>query len=88
MDKKYLDYEGLRVLVEQLKESLSVDDSVEQHNSIYNFPNTGKTNVIYVDKSKNVLYRWDDDNAKYYQCGTNIEDIEYIVCGDSKDNDA
>lgn len=32
-----------------------------------NFPATGKTCVLYVDKEK--LYQWDDDTKDYYEMG-------------------
>ena len=53
-------------------------DSVLEYDSSLLFPSIGKINTIYVDKTGNKSYRWDDTELKYYIIGSNYEDIELI----------
>ena len=48
-----------------------------------NFPSTGDESVIYIDKTANKTYRWDDNSLKYYVIGSDYNDIELIDAGDA-----
>lgn len=71
-----LDEEG-KVPIDQLPSS---EPSIIETNDIYEFPTVGKTGVLYVTK-KNEVYRWDDENTKYYRVGSDIEDVTVIDGG-------
>lgn len=49
--------------------------------SYLDFPSVGNESVIYIDKTANKTYRWDDDNLKYYVIGSNYNDIDLIDAG-------
>lgn len=59
------------------------NDTVLEYTSSIQFPTVGKINTIYIDMNGNKIYRWDDDNTKYYCIGSNYEEINLINCGDS-----
>ena len=48
-------------------------DTVLEYPSSLQFPTIGKGNTIYIDVSSNKIYRWDDDNLKYYP----LNDYDY-----------
>lgn len=58
--------------------SKRVDEIIQEFDSASAFPVTGKENVIYVDKSTNTIYRWDDANVKFYCIGSDYNSIEVI----------
>jgi hypothetical protein len=47
------------------------------------FPNIGNKLILYLDTSSNKVYRWDDNNLKYYVIGSNYEDIKVINGGNA-----
>lgn len=53
-----------------------------QYSTHYDFPNVGDVHSIYIDKTANKAYRWDDDERKYYVVGSNYEDIKVINGGE------
>ena len=59
------------------------NDKVLEYTSSIKFTTVGKINTIYIDMNGNKIYRWDDDNTKYYCIGSNYEEINLINCGDS-----
>lgn len=59
------------------------NDTVLEYASSLQFPTVGKINTVYIDMNGNKIYRWDDDNTKYYCIGSNYEEINLINCGDS-----
>lgn len=48
-----------------------------EYDSSLLFPTIGKENSLYVDKSSDKIYRWDDTNLKYYSLN-DYENIEII----------
>lgn len=52
----------------------------------FNFPSLGSERCIYIDKSNNSLYRWDDKDNKYYSVSSSTDwhDIEEIHGGNAK----
>ena len=48
------------------------------YNSINLFPETGVTNLLYVDKEKNSIYGWNDELKKYVLYNDNTLDIQQI----------
>ena len=52
-------------------------DAVLEYPSSLQFPTIGKVNTIYIDVSSNKIYRWDDNNIKYYPLN-DYENIELI----------
>lgn len=58
-------------------------DTVLEYASSLQFPAVGKERTIYVDQENNKIFRWDDDNIKYYCIGSDYENIKIINCGDA-----
>lgn len=74
--------DGLIVLVDEIKkyvqdEIVESRDSVLEYDSSLLFPTTGKSNTIYIDKTANKSYRWDNVQLKYYSLN-DYENIEII----------
>ena len=57
------------------------DSKVKSYDSVFEFPNRGLEYVIYLDKSENAVYRWDEVNSKYYCVGRDYKEIEDIYGG-------
>lgn len=53
-------------------------DAVVQYVDISLFPKEGKSNVLYIDKTANRAYRWDNIEQKYFVIGSNYEEIRVI----------
>ena len=45
------------------------------------FPSVGKSSTLYVDKSANKTYRWDEELFRYLCVGSDYEDVEIIDGG-------
>lgn len=43
----------------------------------FNFPTIGNPESLYIDKSQNRLYRWDDDEQKYIKLGAEADDADW-----------
>lgn len=52
-------------------------DTVLEYTSSLQFPTIGKSLTIYIDKTNNKSYRWDDVDLKYYSLD-DYENIELI----------
>lgn len=90
-EKKFLDLLGTSYLKDKIVECLKdytgkkVSEIITYYDSIYNFPNVGNSNYIYIDKSANKTYRWDDNEIKYYCIGSDYNEIDMIDGGNSTD---
>lgn len=80
--QQFLDLPGLNVLVNELKAYIA-NEKVLTFPTKLQFPTVGKVSTIYIDLSDNMIYRWDDDNIKYYSLGFNPENIEVVDGGSS-----
>lgn len=56
----------------------SADEAVVQEETYLKFPTVGKSRTIYIDTTKKAIYRWDDDNLKYYLVVDSYENIDVI----------
>lgn len=102
MERKYLDLDGLKRVIENSKDLFSENGHIhntsdianldnilnslaekQSYAGIVNFPSVGKPGNVYIDTLANKTYRWDDENLKYYCIGSDYNDINLIVCGDS-----
>lgn len=81
--KQYLDFEGLNIVISEVLERIDKNNNVVSYSSLAAFPTVGSENTIYIDQSQNDIYRWDDENIKYYRIGTDYENIEIINGGNS-----
>lgn len=74
---------GVELTPETTLEDLGiVKEPNQSYASLSEFPTIGKVGIIYIDTSENTLYRWDDDDLKYYCVGSNNEtEIEIINGG-------
>lgn len=52
-------------------------DTVLEFSSSLQFPTVGNVNTIYIDKSADKTYRWDNDTLKYYPLN-DYENIKII----------
>lgn len=82
--KKYIGLDGLEwyttEMFEYIKKQVqkSGASSVINADSYLKFPVVGDSSCLYVDISKNMIYRWDDAELKYYMVGTDYDDITII----------
>lgn len=56
---------------------------VIRKSSYLEFPNIGNSNNIYIDTTKQVIYRWDNTDLKYYKDTQDFEDITIINGGNA-----
>lgn len=82
------DYSGvennaLSVLVDNYKNTIEVQLKNQQYGSIYEFPNRGYENVLYMNISENKTYRWDELAKKYYCVGSDYNLIKIINGGNA-----
>ncbi len=54
---------------------------IVQMDSLVSFPLIGNENLIYIDKSENATYRWDNEGLKYYCIGRDYKQVEIINGG-------
>lgn len=59
--------------------------SIVQTDTYLEFPNIGNENILYIDRSSDTLYRWDDKGNKYYIVGFNYQNIIKISGGNSSE---
>lgn len=50
-------------------------------NSYLEFPTIGNKDNIYIDTTKQIIYRWDNIDLKYYKSSQDFDDIEIINGG-------
>ena len=81
---KLIDLPGLEVYTDEVQKlikkmiSESSDFEIVTKDSYLDFPITGSQNKIYIDKTNNRTYRYDEDNLKYYIIGSDWDDIDLI----------
>ena len=81
---KLIDLPGLEVYTDEVQKlikkmiSESSDFEIVTKHSYLDFPITGSQNKIYIDKTNNRTYRYDEDNLKYYIIGSDWDDIDLI----------
>lgn len=78
--QQFLDLEGLNLVINELKSYID-NEKVLAFPTKIQFPTVGKVSTIYVDESDGLLYRWDDDQIKYFSVGFNPDTIEVIDGG-------
>ena len=61
----------------------SLKAGFESFGSIYEFPNIGKAGVSYVDTGENRIFRWDEEDTKYYCIGSDWTQINCINGGNA-----
>ena len=68
----------------ELKKYIDINSIlIKQYDSLAQFPIVGNEEYIYIDRSTNKSYRWDDTNVKFYCVGNDYENIEVINGGSS-----
>lgn len=55
--------------------------TVFQYETKFDFPTLGDANALYVAKSENAAYRWNDTDLHYYCVGRDYTEIELINGG-------
>jgi hypothetical protein len=67
--------------------TISIDSSVPlrilEFKSYLNFPSVGQYGKLYIDTTTNSIYRWNDDDLKYYSLGMSLDNIKEINGGTS-----
>lgn len=79
---QYLDMAGLQTIVDETIKYID-REKILPFPSRFEFPATGKENTLYIDMSTDQLYRWDDDEVKYFIVGFDPRDIAMIDGGNS-----
>ena len=51
--------------------------------SYLEFPNIGNSSNLYIDTTKQVIYRWDSIDLKYYKDSQDYNDISLINGGNA-----
>lgn len=85
MKEQFLNLKGLTELVGYIKKHISDSQEVIPYASYTLFPSVGKPGAIYIDTTTNAIYRWDDNNVKYYALAFDTTDKFIMQCGDSKE---
>ena len=82
---KLLDLDGYQAVSAKLKEYIDSHalSAVIPQKTYLEFPTTGDSNSLYLDMTANEIYRWDDENIKYFRVGTDYHNIEVISGGNS-----
>ena len=57
---------------------IGTGEEVQYYNTRAAFPAVGKKNTLYVDKSGNELWYWDESTIAYQQCGFDPKNISLI----------
>lgn len=78
MKEQFLNLQGLTELVDYIKKYIADQQEVIPYASYTLFPTIGKTNTIYVDTTTNAIYRWDDNNIKYYALAFDLTKSDVI----------
>lgn len=84
MKEQFLNLRGLNELIDYLKKYITEQQEIIPYASYTLFPAVGKINAVYIDTTTNAMYRWDDNNTKYYALAFNPENEFIMQCGNSK----
>lgn len=82
--EKYMSLAGMEYYTDEVKKLIrqmineSSDFEIITANSYLNFPIVGSKDKLYIDKTNNKTYRYDEDNLKYFIIGSDYEDIDLI----------
>ena len=57
--------------------------TVYQYNTKFDFPTLGDVNTLYIAKSENAAFRWNDTDLHYYCVGRDYTEIELISGGNA-----
>jgi len=79
----YFTQEDIDELINQMDANARGTKVVED---ISELPNIGNVNVIYIDKSENEMYRWDDTSGGYVKLSFDVNSIKIINGGGANGN--
>lgn len=58
------------------------DGKIIQEDTYLKFPTVGNPHTLYIDTTRNTIYRWDENDLKYYIIVDSYENIDVIDgCG-------
>lgn len=63
-----------------VRKTIELDEKIEKKvtfDSKFNFPTIGDSGTLYVDKTENRIYRWDDDDSAYVKLGAEADDADW-----------
>lgn len=63
--------------------NLPSGSSIVYKKSYLEFPLIGNSDNLYIDTSKQIIYRWDNTDLKYYKASQDFEDIQVINGGNA-----
>ena len=66
------------VYLEDIVDPDFINSIIQDYESSDEFPQTGKSGVIYIDKAENTVYRWDVPEQNYRLIGISPESIRFI----------
>lgn len=82
-DNKYVSLPNLEIYTDEVKKlikkvAMESSDKIKPYQNHLYFPITGTTDTLYIAQEENKVFRWDDDDLKYYCVGSDWEDIACI----------
>lgn len=85
-----LSSDSIEVTVDSAKKTISATIKEIQFDSVEDFPEVGSENLIYVDKTQNMPYRFDKETGEYKSLGKDLTDefkaLEKEIEGVSKNS--
>ena len=74
-------YPGVLQDIEERLKEVEKKSHIEQYDSLSEFPTLGDVFTVYVDKEKNKIYRWNNEDNYYYCIGSDYEQIKIVNGG-------
>ena len=70
---QFLDINGLTEFVKYLKTCINNFDEILYYASFTLFPESGKEDVVYIDTSTGIFYRWNVSSKEYIALSQNVK---------------
>lgn len=84
MKEQFLNFRGLEEFTNYIKTYIDSKGQIHPYASYTLFPSVGEPEAIYIDTTTNAIYRWDDNNIKYYHLAFDPNAEYTMQCGGAK----
>ncbi|HAU84535.1 MAG TPA: hypothetical protein DCW90_03185, partial [Lachnospiraceae bacterium] len=78
MKKQFLDLDGLSEVTNFIKKCIADHKEIFSYASLGQFPGSGTTDGVYIDKSENTIYRWDSTSKQYTILAKAIKSVTIV----------